>query len=313
MIKKFEKFDIENIKGLASDTEIKVIDHKFINKLALFAINNLKKMGNFSIIDPYKYFKESFEIFKGVKRIQFVVDKSIIKEQDAYMQPYNKNGKYYMFQIVSSSLDLKLFHHEIQHMIYDLQYGEYELVEEAHEVSVLMAYISNKKELEASDIGHFLHDIYVTFPNEVESYLSEIYQELLRKKTTQSSFKEKLKGIEAYDDFLDITDTPVREDYYLVKLRESPKFRVDFFSRLNYFLENSEDFSKLRYKSDFLNKLFSKVKLVKKEEFRKLKYDVKISQKEANEMSKFWINHFKKRSRNIMIRIENMKYLFRPE
>lgn len=297
-VKTFENFDLDTIKDLAIVNDVKVIDHKFINKFALMVLNNFKRYKVFSITDPGTI----YPIFRGIKRIQFAYDKNL-KGVSAYYQPYrDSNNKLYMFQIVTTKLDLAFLHHEIQHAIYDMQYESYGKDYAIMDLADILSSICKTDNMDFEDLYNFFINIYMTIPDETESYISEIYQELLKIKTTQSNFKENLEKSNTYDDFLDLTKNRTTKDYYLEKLSKSASFRVRFFSELNHFLKNSKKIDKLKFRKGILKVLLG----------QNLIYDKKISQQKADELAKFWIDYFEKRASDIFVRVNNIKYLLKP-
>ena len=299
--------NIDTLKKLASDSDIKTVDYKVVNRIALYVHNQFKKVPNFKtclvliVDDPYKKWG-----LTKYNKMQFILDKRI---PSAYYTHYNAGNLRYL-QIVCCDNDLEKLFHEIQHALYYQAYGTDKYVDEAWDLNQTMLQLGIKMDEHPGDYDYnhtycFLFHIYVLYSSEIESNIIEVYQQLLKMKTTSYNFKENVSKATAAITYMHAaSETETGE--YLKLLKTSPKFRVDFFSQVNHLLNNIREPEKIKLKrSNLLRRLFTKEKRFS------IKYKNKISQEEADEMAKFWVKYIQDRSKVALEKIRLIKYLFK--
>jgi hypothetical protein len=287
-----EKLTLTTLKKLAVKDEIEVIDFELINKIALRIHNYFKRYKVITVNDAYKKWG-----LVRVKKIQFIFD-------DSHSYSYYHDYEDGTIQIVVNENKLDTLHHEIQHALYSQKKESHPLAREIWDLSEVMVVLDDVVERSKHggkhDLYSFFYDIYTLFPDEVEAHISEIYQDMLKLRTTRKSFDRKLKDTKA-SGYLDI----IEKRDYLNKLISSSKYRVDFFSQINNLLENIEESNKIKLKKSIFANLFSR------EKQKKIKYSKKISQEKADELSHFWISYLSERAYMAMQRVKTMRYLFR--
>jgi hypothetical protein len=301
-----------DFRKLAVMDDIKDIEYDTVNRIALYAHNKFKKAKSFkktlvlTVDNPYKLWG-----FTEFDVIQFILDK---KTWSAYFN-FFYNGNRRILQIVCERNDLGLLFHEIQHAVHHESYGSHDYVNDIWDVGEIMKIFdarfseidaSSQKE-EYNDIYSFFHIIYTLFPDEVEANMVEIYQQLLKLKTTRRSFDQNLKECDSCIEYFEVLQERER-GLFLNKWKRSPAYRVDFFSQIKFLFDNMKEYDKIRLRA---NPLFRRLFFGDRQ--IKVIYDKKISQKEANEEANFWDNHIKERTEQVLRKINLMKFLFKND
>ncbi len=295
-----EDVDLKKYMYLSSEgkKEIIDIDINFINKLSLFFLNMIKYKyrKGFNIPEPSKYFRNN--IFDKINAIYICVDKNLI-DVDGYFIPYKEKNNRYVLQLMIRKPDLNVLHHEIQHMIDFIRFGhdfdEFKTEEDYIDIIELLNLVNYNK-----DMYCFIHCLYLTDKYELLAFVNNVYYELkFKKKTNKDRFESDLNENEEYLWYSSMVNR--NQDDFIEKLNDDPNYRIEFFSALNYILSNMEKKEKIK-KYNKIEKLlnFNKRKLG-------IKYDKKLNQKEADELTEFWLNYFEKRGETALQIINNMK------
>lgn len=298
-LRTFEEFDMNDLKSFARK-EINNIDYRYINKIALFALNMHKKYKCFSIYKPYLRWPE----IKNVYRIQFVIDKNCV--YDAVFQDFLIGDKL-ILQIVCRRNDLELLSHEIQHMLTFLTD-----IGNKTTYSSVVADMLGQAEYRELSIRYFLQSLYYMIDDESESYLAQMYHMLLKKKTNRKNFYDNLKNDEIYTECKYFVNG---EWGYINNIKKNPKQRVHFFSQLKEFLSNLDDLDKMKIKKlNFFQKLDELPVIGRFFSGRighTIKYKEKISQEEADKLTEFWIEFMEEKAKLFLTKVDLMKYLFK--
>jgi hypothetical protein len=301
-LRTFEEFDMNDLKSFARK-DINNLDYKYINKIALFALNIHKKYRCFSIYQPYR----RWPVMKDVYKIQFVIDKGC--QYEAIFQHFTDGNDKLVLQIVCRKNDLELLGHEIQHALEFLTNPK----SKERYSSVVADMLAQADERQLS-ILYFLQSLYFMIDDESESYLSQTYHRLLKKKTNRNNFYENLKDNEIYNECKYFVNN---EWGYINNIKKNPKQRVHFFSQLKEFLANLDDLDKMKIKKlNFFQKL-DELPLIGRffsgRIGHTIKYKEKISQEEADELAKFWIGFMEDKAKLFLTKIDLMKYLFKDK
>lgn len=206
-------------------------------------------------------------------RLKYISKKTFI----SYFSYYKKPNEKYTYILAFNKLDISTIHHEVKHLIN----FDNDINADSHIDTFTITDTTKYKN--DRDIKEFIFLMTICLSSEMSSIINEITYELKYK------IKPKKIGDLSKNEFYKWYDYIIYDDMYgdniITKLKKSKSFRRIFFSKLLYSLDNIDD---IKTKNNIFRKVLGMSPTID--------YDKKISQKDADELSKKWIDYLKRRA-----------------
>jgi hypothetical protein len=262
-----------NLNDYITNDDIEITDIELVNKISLFILNIFKrKKWKGIVIIPQQTKILSF-IKKG-DEIKIYFKKNIYR---SYFSYYKKPNEKYTYILAFNKLDISTIHHEVKHLIN----FDNDINADSHIDTFTITDTTKYKN--DRDIKEFIFLMTICLSSEMSSIINEITYELKYK------IKPKKIGDLSKNEFYKWYDYIIYDDMYgdniITKLKKSKSFRRIFFSKLLYSLDNIDD---IKTKNNIFRKVLGMSPTID--------YDKKISQKDADELSKKWIDYLKRRA-----------------